>query len=244
MTIDRAVDTHCRSAIDHARDIITTIDIIDSTATNMHTGCITSRKEHTFDGFFINSLSWIHVCHTTATIDIIDFQSIRVHRQVDTFLVCHGTAVTTRIQVTYLTAVQVPPGTDIHRSLVVTTKHTRELVGITRGHIFTSTAKSVNTHGFQTFGSQFTFTITFLICLCYIIGNRTLIINTNICCLSHCGIVATAIEDNNRTATDFQIRLSQFWLHHTIELTRLRSIVIVAITTAKDLSNINLVWLG
>ena len=240
MSIDRAVDTHCRTAIDHARDIITAIDIIDITTTNMHTGCITSRTEHTFDGFFIDSLSWIHVCHTTATIDIIDFQSVRVHRQEDTFLVCHRTTVTTRIQVTYLTTVQVPLRTNIHRCLIISAKHTRELVDITRGHIFTSTAKSENTHGFQTFGSQFT--ITFLIC--HIIGNRTLIINTNICCLSHCGIVATAIEDNNRTATDFQIRLSQFRLHHTIELTRLRSIVIVAITTAKDLSNINLVWLG
>ena len=233
------MDTHCRTAIDHARDIITTIDVIDITTTNMHTGCITSRTEHTFDGFFIDSLSWIHVCHTAAAIDIIDYQSIRVHRQVDTFLVCHRTTVTTRIQVTYLSAVQVPPGTDIHRSLVVTTKHTRELVGITRGHIFTSTAKSIYTHRFQTVVCQLGITLRIL----HIIGNRTLIINTNICCLSHCGIVATAIEDNNRTATDFQIRLSQFWLHHTIELTRLRSIVIVAITTAKDLSNINLVWL-
>ena len=147
VTADSGVDTDGITAIDRTRHVVTAIDIVDITATYQHTGCQLVRELINQVSIFVLVLQvrtrrivtvyrWHHVSHTATTIDIVNHQRInigyiRVNLQQQTLWTGHLAAVTTTIEVTDLTALQVPRRTDMHLCLVVTTKQTAYLELVT-----------------------------------------------------------------------------------------------------------------
>ena len=73
----------------------------------------------------------LHVSLTTTAIDVFNHHSFTFNLHEQTLRAGHTSLVTTTIEVTDFTLLQVPTGTDSHISLVVTAKEASYLVGIT-----------------------------------------------------------------------------------------------------------------
>ena len=76
-------------------------------------------------------VQWLHVSLTTTAIDAFNHHSFTFNLHEQTLRAGHTSLVTTTIEVTDFTLLQVPARTDSHISLVVTAKEASYLVGIT-----------------------------------------------------------------------------------------------------------------
>ena len=101
---------------------------------------------------------------------------------------CHVTAVSAAVNVTYLAAPQVPGGADVHCSQVVSAKQTAYLECVAAG----LGQSGVYTHGLETgLGQQFCLTLK------NGVNHLTGIVNVDNCLVCYCGIVAAAVCVNN-----------------------------------------------
>ena len=146
------VDAHGITAIDISRDIVTAIYIINISSQDKHSCRILVRIPHAVDRLFQDcSLVGIDVCHTTATIDVID-NNVRVSRnlQQNTVGIGHVTSITPTVKSTNFSFFQVPSRTDGHRGHVITTEDTGYLevtlrMGLCKvqGHAFTEALTAI-----------------------------------------------------------------------------------------------------
>ena len=164
----------------------------------------------------------VHIGYTASAKYILNLQGIglnRIDRQENTTFIGHCTLVTTAVDVTYSTCLQVPFRTDGHRGLVIATKHTGKIECIA-GQVTLVSRKS----NFFCQGCQFRF-----IC-CYVIVGGALrkcrphvglrqhgavIVNTDRGIFRHCRIVTTTIEVSDTATQNLQISLAQFRLRET-----------------------------
>ena len=134
VTSDRCIDTYRIATIDLTRNIITTINIIDISASHQYT----CRQTYTFReqiAFQIGSLSWMsqiasgdHIGLATATVDIInlDFRVCQ-YLQKKSISAGHISFVSTTVKVTDLSFSEEPLRTDGHISLIVATENPAKL---------------------------------------------------------------------------------------------------------------------
>ena len=179
--------------------------------------------------------------HTASAIDIINDNtgSLRNLKQ-QSVGACHVTLVTAAVHISYFSTLQIPSRTNLHLCGIVSSKEAANLVGIT-ARIGIS---RIEVH-----------LIDHAIVLCYLINaiNKYLInhfagiVNINNGFLGYCGIVAATESIDDGTAHYFQIGFCKFGFSQTIiwigcrpinEL--LGGIVISAITTSEELTDVNL----
>ena len=132
ITLDRGIDTYGRATIHLSGNIITTIYIIDISTFQCQVSRKTVRKGSPIDTdgllWMIHIASWNHISLTAATIDIIDLDSrFRFDSDEHTFKAGHVTLITTGIEVTDLTTLQIPYRTNSHGGLIVSTEETTNL---------------------------------------------------------------------------------------------------------------------
>ena len=162
ITSNTGIYTYGITAIHTTCDIVTTIDIVDVTTTNQHTGRQACREFVNLITVFIMQLNvrrqdikavshWTNICHTTSAIDIVHLDGAVSHNfQQQSLRVRHSTLITTAIEVSDLSVFQVPYWTNGHICHVVTTKESANLEGITAGIGQTG----VDSHEFEALCSQ------------------------------------------------------------------------------------------
>ena len=205
------------------------------------------------------------VGHTTTAIDIIHNNfGVLLDVQDQSNRTGHCTTVTSGVEVTDLTALQIPSGTDGHGFLVVATEEATDLEGFT---VSIRIAK-VHSHSFDTVISQQFFDTIFF----NTADNLTRVVNTNNGLLCHRCLVSTTKSPNDRTTYNFKIGSVQIrsgkivfttgklvsiiirddmcddfglriglWVRHRIGFA---GIHIIAITTTKQLSDIDRLIIG
>ena len=134
---DARADTHGITAIDLTRHVVAAIDIVDITAFHEHTGCQPVGEVvagEVQDRRIEAVLLGIYVGHTAAAIEVIhDEGGCRGDLQQQTVGARHGTLVTAAVEVTDLTTLQVPGGTDGHLGQVVAAEEAANLEGTAAG---------------------------------------------------------------------------------------------------------------
>ena len=145
ITVDMGHDTYGITGIDVTRDIVTAIHVVDMTSQYSDTCSITCRNVVRVIlrvQCYIVIRNWrsivvvvqrLHIGLATTAIDVIDHHSCTFNLHKQTFRTGHTSLVTTTIEVADLTLLQIPSRTNSHISLVVSTKETTYLVGITAG---------------------------------------------------------------------------------------------------------------
>ena len=210
ITIDATVNADSITTKDITCNIVTTIYVIDVASSNQHTSRITGRERSSFDSFLRNgflSLVRINIGHTASAIDIVHLHAFRFYSNVNAVWMSHCTLVTTTIKISNLAAFQVPGRTDGHLCLIVTAKHTANLVGIARW----AREGGVDSHQFETVGGQ-----QFALIFCRDFGifdtvdHFAGVVQANNGLVCYCSVVTTTIGIDNRTAKDFQIGLIEF----------------------------------
>ena len=210
-------DTHRATAIDITRDIVATIDIIHISLQYTNAGCITTRDvvrivtRIQLDILIRNRCSvaveCTHISLTATTIDIIHYHSFAIHLQQQAFRTRHSSLVTTTVEHTYLTSLQIPTGTDSHVSLVVTAKQTTNLegfaIGVCEGGIDSHLLEAI-------VGQQLAASASVWIsCIYNTADHLTGVIQTDDGLVGHRGVVTTTVGINDRTAKNFQVGLSE-----------------------------------
>ena len=229
ITTDAAVDTHSIAALHIARDIVTAIHIVDITSENRNTGCITARYINALDGFCWYGVNRrYHIGHTASTIHVVDHKLRSVDAQEDTIRMGHIAPITTAVKVAHLTPHKLPCRTDSHRCLVVATKQATYLESITAGIRETR----VDTHLLleAVFGQQLT-----AVCIFNAVDHLTGVVDTDDGLFRHGSIVTTTVGIDDGTTQNLQIGFLQVWLRQSTFF-----IVLLTITTSKELTDINL----
>ena len=133
---DSGTDTNSITAIDLTGNIVAAIHIIHITSADNHTCRIAFREVITFESFRRLSIDSTHlrtdIGHTAAAIEIVDNDlGLFLDIQEQALRTGHRTLVTTAIEVTDDTILQIPYRADFHFSLVVAAKDTGEVESIT-----------------------------------------------------------------------------------------------------------------
>ena len=208
-TIDIAMnggqDSHRVTTIDISRDIVTAIDIVDVTAEDSRTGCKTCRNTSRIllqldlcvRHIIACSIQWTYIGLSATAVDIVD-RKCRILRylQQQTLWAGHTTLVTTAIEVSHLTAQQVPPGLNGHVDFVVTTEEVSYLEGIAIriGELV------VNTHQLETIFGQQVYFFLFVVLHYDVVHHLAWIVQMNDNILGHRSHVATTENIDDRTA--------------------------------------------
>ena len=143
----------------------------------------------------------LHIRLTTTAKDVIDRHASTFYFQQQTFWTGHTSLITTTIEVADPTFLQIPSRTDGHVSLIVTTKQSTNLVGITAG----VGEGSVNAHLFfeAVVGQQLASVISIRIgCIYDSIHHFTGVIHTDNSSLRYCSIVTATIGIDDGTAVN------------------------------------------
>ena len=128
---DTGMNTDGTAEIDLTSHVVATIDIVDVTTCNEHTGCqivgeivVANLFVDFLDIFILTSYGILshgtNISHTAAAVEIVNHKSRELRDfQENTLFVNHTTTVTTTVQVADHTVLQVPGGTDGHIGLVI-----------------------------------------------------------------------------------------------------------------------------
>ena len=150
-----------------------------------------------------------HVCLSTTAKNVIDCHAHTFNLQQQTFWAGHTTLITTTIEVTNRTSLQIPSRTDSHICLVVTTKEATNLEGITTW----IREGGVDAHLVlkAIIGQQFTITFSRDTGILNAINHLTWIVQADDGSFRHSGIVTTTIGINNGTAMNIKESLAKIW---------------------------------
>ena len=192
----------------------------------------------------------MNICHTATAIDIVDNQlflllistfRIRINLQQQSHRTGHRSSVTTGVEVSDLTLLQVPLRTDMHRLQVVAAKETTDLEGST-GRIGIA---GVEAHLRQTGICQQVFIIFY-----HRVNDRTRIVHIDDGLIRHRRIVTAAEGIYHRATHDLQVGLAEFGLFQIFVgisglpvAEFLRSVVIGTVTATEELTEIDLTFL-
>ena len=160
-------------------------------------------------GFVVVVIQRFHVCLSTTAKNVIDCHAHTFNLQQQTFWAGHTTLITTTIEVTNRTSLQIPSGTDSHISLVVATKEATNLEGITTW----IREGGVDAHLVlkAIIGQQFTITFSRDTGILNAINHLTWIVQADDGSFRHSGIVTTTIGINNRTTMNIEESLAKIW---------------------------------
>ena len=194
-----------------------------------------------------------HISLTATTIDIIHYHSCAIHLQQQAFRARHSTLVTATVEVANLTSFQIPTGTDSHVSLVISTKQTTNLEGFAIGVC----EGGIDSHLLETSIVKQLATVASVRIRCVKDTTNHLagIVQTDDGLVCHRGVVTTTVGIDDRTAKNFQVGpfkfgrrerrsagndcfISHLVLHYRSVI--VRHILIIAVTTAKELTDIDL----
>ena len=149
------------------------------------------------------SIERTHICLTTTTEDVINHHSLAFNLHKKTFLTGHTPLITTTIEVTNRTSLQIPTRTDSHICLVVATEKTSNLEFITTG----VGEGCVDTHLVlkAVIGQEFTGIISIRIRRIFdAVDNLARVIQADNGSFRHCGIVTTTVCINDRTTMNIK----------------------------------------